>query len=592
MAKRFFKLKKNANYRDFSNISKPSKLDYNEIPIWNELTVTPDGDRLSTRVFQDIRETMRFNLPSLLLMGSSMISLSLSFYAWRRRQNAAVLTLSLLLAAATVWSFFYGVELALTDFTAIKIFTAAGYLGIAAIPVLWLIFAVRYAGHGGWLTPTRTALLFAVPAMTIILVATNDLHRLFYALSELGRSNGFLYHKLDPGVFWWIHVSYAYAALLTGITLFLKMFFRASRTVRLQIGFILAGVILPVAVNAAYVAGVRPYGFLDLTPIAFIGMGVVLSIGIFTVRLFDVTPLAMDMLCRHIPDAIFILNSEGKAVHVNPAARSLLASNPGAVSGLFETKVGNPDVRIGDSTYDLVATAVVTPAGNNLGTLIVLHDITVRKNMEKALLRELKEKELLLLETHHRIKNNIASIAGLLHMQAASVSDPAAAAALREAFGRVNSMAKLYDKMLVAGGRQDIPVGGYLGDIVDTIVSFFSGETTLSVDKRFDEFNLNSKQLVPLGIIVNELLTNSMKHAFAGRPAARVSIAVEKMGDRVRLVVHDDGQGLPEGFDIQAAEGFGLMLIRMMSDQLEGDLTVRNDLGTHVTLEFPLPGNP
>lgn len=88
---------------------------------------------------------------------------------------------------------------------------------------------------------------------------------------------------------------------------------------------------------------------------------------------------------------------------------------------------------------------------------------------------------------------------------------------------------------------------------------------------------------------MNELLTNSMKHAFPGRKSGRVSITAEKNGDRIRLVFHDDGIGLPEGFDIQAAEGFGLMLVRMMSDQLGGNLTVKTDSGTQAVLDFRPP---
>jgi len=112
------------------------------------------------------------------------------------------------------------------------------------------------------------------------------------------------------------------------------------------------------------------------------------------------------------------------------------------------------------------------------------------------------------------------------------------------------------------------------------------------VDKRFDAFTLHAKQLIPLGIIVNELLTNSMKHAFKEKASGRVSLAAEKEGDHIRLVLHDDGLGLPEGFDSQAAGGFGLMLVRMMSDQLGGELTIQNDSGTRVTLDFCLSQHP
>lgn len=209
-----------------------------------------------------------------------------------------------------------------------------------------------------------------------------------------------------------------------------------------------------------------------------------------------------------------------------------------------------------------------------------------RMESERTIRRQLQDKEVLIRETHHRIKNNIASIHGLLSLQAATVVNEEARAILGQAISRVNGMRDLYEKMLSAQDVRVLPVSPYLNDLIYSSVPFFAHQAAVTVERSIAGFTLDSERLLTLGIVVNELLTNAMKYAFRGRETGTISVRCQKDENRVTLIVQDDGIGLPEGFDAERSTGLGMSLVTMLSRQLDGSVTFENDHGTKVTLRF------
>jgi two-component sensor histidine kinase len=214
-------------------------------------------------------------------------------------------------------------------------------------------------------------------------------------------------------------------------------------------------------------------------------------------------------------------------------------------------------------------------------------DIIERTRFEEEIRRQLAEKELLLRETHHRMKNNIASIGGLLSLHKDDAASPEAALVLQDAIGRVNSMKVLYENLMASDDYREIPAGIYLNDLVDSVISLFTGSAHVTVEKELGEFSLPSRLLFPLGIIVNELLTNAMKYAFAGREEGVISISTRKEGGRITLAIRDNGAGLPDGFDIGKSTGFGLTLVKMLCKQISASLSVESSGGTRTVIAFP-----
>jgi PAS domain S-box-containing protein len=209
----------------------------------------------------------------------------------------------------------------------------------------------------------------------------------------------------------------------------------------------------------------------------------------------------------------------------------------------------------------------------------------MRMRAEQALQQQLKEKETLLHETHHRIKNHISAIDSLLSMQARTAIGSEVKTSLNLAIARVRSMAELYDKMLISEDYRTISSASYFSDLVASIIALYPEQSKVTITERIDDFPLSSKKAFPVGIILNELLTNTMKYAFVGRDTGNVSISLSKDEDRMTLIIEDDGVGLAEK-PASASKPFGLNLVRMLADQLDGVFSIEKTGGTRSVLTF------
>ncbi|HAK44998.1 MAG TPA: hypothetical protein DCO79_03635 [Spirochaeta sp.] len=213
-------------------------------------------------------------------------------------------------------------------------------------------------------------------------------------------------------------------------------------------------------------------------------------------------------------------------------------------------------------------------------------DINERRLAQDEILRQLSEKEIILKESHHRMKNNFSTIGSLLSLQAESVSNQEAEAALQDAIGRVHSMQVLYEKLLLADDFRTTSIKHYLDDLVEDIINVFPDRTNIRIDKQIHDCKIEPNQLFSLGIIVNELLTNVMKYAFAGKDSGVIKVSLRENEGCIILIIHDNGNGLPEGFEQEKQDGFGLMLINILCHQLNGTFSIENSMGTKSTLSF------
>ncbi len=215
-------------------------------------------------------------------------------------------------------------------------------------------------------------------------------------------------------------------------------------------------------------------------------------------------------------------------------------------------------------------------------------DISRRKRADDEIQRQLAEKETVLKEVHHRIKNNMAQIESLLSIQASSAESADVTAALNTAMSRVRSTRILYEKLLVGKGHEHVSMKEYLESLIDAHVDVYNDTAGVIVEKHIDDFALSSKRAVPVGIILNELLTNVFKYAFGGRAEGRVMITLEKRATQAVLTVQDDGIGFDERVAANQSTGFGLTLTRMLAEQLDGTFTIESENGTKSVVAFEL----
>ncbi len=211
------------------------------------------------------------------------------------------------------------------------------------------------------------------------------------------------------------------------------------------------------------------------------------------------------------------------------------------------------------------------------------------ESSQNSLIKENAQKEVLLREIHHRMKNNLASIVSMLNLNAGNCENPLAQQALDEAAMRVQGMADLYETMLLRNVYNDLDSSEYLESIITTVLDYFSGSTEIALHTHCTAGLLAPAQLFPLGIIVNEVVTNVVKYAFPHRSEGKLDVSFQKKGSRYCLSISDDGVGLPENFSIHSSKGFGLMLITVLSEQLKADISLSSGAdgtGSHFQLFF------
>ncbi len=213
-----------------------------------------------------------------------------------------------------------------------------------------------------------------------------------------------------------------------------------------------------------------------------------------------------------------------------------------------------------------------------------------RETADATVRRQLNEKEVLLREVHHRIKNNISSIEGMLIMQLQATTNSEAVDALQKAIGRIKLMSVLYEKLLRSGKYREDSIKTYLEDLIHSIHALFPNNERISIVTQIDDFTLSSKQLFTIGIIINELFTNIMKYAFEPAGSGIVSFSVIRKDQFLSIEIQDNGRGLPEGFSLKEATGFGLTIVKMLCAQFQGTIIMENRQGTLCRISLPFVG--
>jgi PAS domain S-box-containing protein len=243
---------------------------------------------------------------------------------------------------------------------------------------------------------------------------------------------------------------------------------------------------------------------------------------------------------------------------------------------------------------DLVEVSIsVSPILDRLGHVVgastIARDIGARKR-EARMMKSLQEKEVLLKEIHHRVKNNLQVISSLLSLQASYVTDPRALEMFRESQDRVRSIAIFHERLYRTPDLAAADVGEYLRSLVSSLLGTY-GTRTGHVEIAFEvaSFGVGVDVAIPLGLILNELVSNALKHAFAGG-GGHIQVTFVAPDERsCRLTVADDGVGLPAGFDAGDTPSLGLQLVSTLTEQLGGTLETGTGPGACFTVCFPWP---
>jgi two-component sensor histidine kinase len=218
-------------------------------------------------------------------------------------------------------------------------------------------------------------------------------------------------------------------------------------------------------------------------------------------------------------------------------------------------------------------------------------EVAERRRAEDALRVLLEEKVVLLREIHHRVKNNLQVISSLISLQQQAAEHPVTKELLRETRGRVQSMARIHEKLYQARNVAEVDFGEYVRTVTRELLQSY-GVRNVRVDVVADDVHLHVDTAIPCGLIINELVTNALKHGFIGRREGtiKVELATQQSG-MLNLLVADDGVGFDDTVDYRTVRTMGMVIVRSLVAQLSGTMDLRTNPGTEFMIQFPLhPG--
>jgi two-component sensor histidine kinase len=212
-----------------------------------------------------------------------------------------------------------------------------------------------------------------------------------------------------------------------------------------------------------------------------------------------------------------------------------------------------------------------------------------REQMLAQLQTSLQEKDTLLREIHHRVKNNLQVISSLLALQAEAVHDPQVAALMQVSQERIHTMAIIHEHLYRADNLAQVNLASYLDTLAMHVVQAYCREERgVTLHSSFEDVWLDLDRAIPCGLILNELLTNCCKHAFPGGQSGEIHLELRTTpAHDITLSVRDTGVGPPEGFDVQTTESLGWQLVQLLTEQLRGTITLTHSGGTAISINFP-----
>lgn len=313
---------------------------------------------------------------------------------------------------------------------------------------------------------------------------------------------------------------------------------------------------------------------------------------------------------RALPDLFFVIDRNGLYLDCSAPNSQLLKAPVEGLIGHYITEIFEPALvekfmtavseALDDGVVPVVEYELDVPAGHRHfecrivaldreKALYIARDVTRVFKHEEAVLASLREKEILLREIHHRVKNNLQVISSLVSLQTDLFSSPQDRHLMQETQQRIQSMAQLHELLYQSSDFQSINLNEYIsGILAELMIEYNSVGGRIRVVQSIADICVSLEVALPVGLIVNELLSNSLKYAFPASQGGLLEITAVKIGERITLTVSDDGIGLPAGLSISGGSSLGFLLVDSLTGQLGGTVTHLNDAGTRIQLDFPV----
>jgi PAS domain S-box-containing protein len=543
------------------------------------------------------------------LFAAAILSASIALYARRYPETPAVVPFVWMMWLGVAWTLIYAFSILTVWYPARLALSMLFYLPARLIPPAVLAFAIDYTGHEKWLSRRNVAIGLAIPLIAIAASLTSPWHHLFRFDFKLDTAGPIAILHYRAGIIY--IVSSAYQDLMVLAALALLLISLRDRALQAKNTILLfTGIFVTIFVEALFDFGITPIPGYNFAPSTIVVAGVTYLLALMRYRLFRFAHIARSTVFDNIADIAVVFDTHFRIIDFNGAARESLGLDPktsrgmelerlkpewraffesnGRASAFDERREVSVPAELGSRTVDLSISRIKDFRGKLAGYLFLLHDITELRHSEERVRQLLKEKELLLREVHHRIKNNMSVISSLLSLQSETVSDLNARRALQDARSRVHSMMVLYDRLYRSDGLGEFSIAEYLSPLIDQVIGTLGISPNVEVNKYFDDIEMATRSLFAIGIIANELITNAIKYAFPDNAKGSLTIGMKRRGEKILLWVEDDGGRFPEDKAGVLTKGFGLQVVQLMAQQIAADFSVETEGRTRFNIEFAL----
>ncbi len=506
--------------------------------------------------------------------------------------------------------------------------TALKYVGLSFLGPAWFGVATRFTARSFWVGPRGTAILVGSGLLFAFAVLTEPFHGLL-AVQGAARGGGRIFRS---GPLWYALIAFVFLNLAGGLLMLYREVGRFPRIVKRR------GRLLMIVVAVPFLFGLVdlfptpiPEDF-PLLPFAVSFSALLLVYSFVRLRMFSPLKVAQAAIVDMLTDPVVVIDETMRITLVNAAAqvictpgRVLAGMRPDdAFPGLERIVTGaeaNREAKweFRGREYLVRTTFVENPRSSSRAVVATLNDVTALREEQERLERiveertlqlkraneELEEslaghqaselrlqaaladKDILLREIHHRVKNNLQIVTSLISMQANRMTNEESRAAYAAVTRRIKSISLVHERIYQSSSFRRVELGRYVKELVASIVSTVADRNfPIEVEVEDADLSVNPDACVDIGLMLNEVLTNALKHGVLPTGAGSISVRVRRSGDAVTFVVRDTGPGFPPERD-ESKSSLGMTVVRALASKYHATVTYANEGGAVVTLSFP-----
>lgn len=553
------------------------------------------------------------------LIVSAFISLSLGIFVMLKRRNSkGALSFILSMFVVTIWSSGNALEMASVDFGTKLFWANVQYFAYCYSPLTLLAMCMEFTGYDRWVRSRKIMWIAVIPTIILILVWTDGLHGLMRYDMHMDYSGSFPVIDKKYGPAFYIHALYSHSLnILTWILLIRAVFFK-NTVYRKQAVSLLAGMSLIVIPNILYISGLGPMKRFDITPVFFGPAGIIIALGIFRYKLFDLVPVARAAVIENMDAGVMVLDLQNRVLDINPAFRRIAGYNirnidgikveevcekvPGLLKTCTDRDIVHSEFVINKDGMPMIYEVFLSTLNDNRGIpsgrLILIYDITQKKQEQRRYLEQqwklavTEERERLARDLH----DDLGQVLGFINLQAQGIRKELANA-------DIDIVSQKLDRLVHVSQEAHKDIREYIRSIRNTevLTKDFVAGLIKDINSFEEQSGLRVKLDIPSGYtgeelkpdirintlnIIREALNNIRKHADADNVYMGFTVSKEQLC----VTVEDDGKG----FDIETnlANRYGLNIMRERASEIGAQIGIESEPGKGccISLEVPLDG--